>query len=29
MIDETKVEQAIKLLLEAIGEDTSREGSIL
>lgn len=26
MIDETKVEQAIKLLLEAIGEDTSREG---
>lgn len=26
MIDETKVEQAIKLLLEAIGEDTGREG---
>ncbi|HHX12330.1 MAG TPA: GTP cyclohydrolase I FolE [Clostridiales bacterium] len=26
MIDETKVEQAIKLLLEAIGEDTSRQG---
>jgi len=26
MIDETKVEQAVKLLLEAIGEDTNREG---
>ncbi|HBY72270.1 MAG TPA: GTP cyclohydrolase I FolE, partial [Lachnospiraceae bacterium] len=26
MIDETKVQQAVKLFLEAIGEDTKREG---
>lgn len=28
MIDTTKVEQAVKMFLEAIGEDTSREGLI-
>ncbi|NLK28397.1 MAG: GTP cyclohydrolase I FolE [Clostridiales bacterium] len=28
MIDETKVEQAIRLFLEAIGEDTEREGLV-
>lgn len=28
MIDETKVQQAVKLLLEAIGEDTSRDGLV-
>ena len=28
MIDETKVQQAVKLFLEAIGEDTKREGLV-
>ena len=26
MIDEAKIEEAVKLLLEGIGEDTEREG---
>ena len=28
MVDKAKVEQAIRLLLEGIGEDTEREGQV-
>ena len=28
MVDKNKIEQAVKLLLEGIGEDTNREGLI-